>query len=236
MTRLLGSSLAAVQEPPRLTLIQQFLIIYFALAGVSLVVSTTSKEITNMDEPGISEAAQIGTIDAKFDAGLRRIVESELIAIAFVDFDGAIISADDTFLKTLGYTRDDQLTLKRITPPEHNRLDEDAFDKLRAFGSCAPFEREFIRSDGSRIPVLFGATVVDDQIVCFILNLRQNKRAQENLDHVAYHDPLTDLPNQALFKDRLKQAIALSRRKDQMQAVLLLNLDRFKMINDSLGY
>jgi len=236
MTRLLGSSLAAVQEPPRLTLIQQFLIIYFALAGVSLVVSTTSKEITNMDEPGISDAAQIGTIDAKFDAGLRRIVESELIAMAFVDFDGAIITADDTFLKTLGYTRDDQLTLKRITPPEHNRLDEDAFDKLRAFGSCAPFEKEFIRSDGSRIPVLFGATVVDDQIVCFILNLRQNKRAQENLDHVAYHDPLTDLPNQALFKDRLKQAIALSRRKDQMQAVLLLNLDRFKMINDSLGY
>lgn len=201
-----------------------------------MVVSTTSKEITNMDEPGISDAAQIGTIDAKFDAGLRRIVESELIAMAFVDFDGAIITADDTFLKTLGYTRDDQLTLKRITPPEHNRLDEDAFDKLRAFGSCAPFEKEFIRSDGSRIPVLFGATVLDDQIVCFFLNLRQNKRAQENLDHVAYHDPLTDLPNQALFKDRLKQAIALSRRKDQMQAVLLVNLDRFKMINDSLGY
>jgi diguanylate cyclase (GGDEF)-like protein/PAS domain S-box-containing protein len=201
-----------------------------------LVVSTTSREITYMDVPGISDAAQIGTIDAKFDAGLRRIVESELIAIAFVDFDGAIINADDTFLKTLGYTRDDQLTLRRITPPEHNRLDEDAFDKLRAFGSCAPFEKEFIRSDGSRIPVLFGATVLDDQIVCFILNLRQNKRAQENLDHVAYHDPLTDLPNQALFKDRLKQAIALSRRQDQMQAVLLLNLDRFKMINDSLGY
>jgi diguanylate cyclase (GGDEF)-like protein/PAS domain S-box-containing protein len=235
MTRLPRFELAATQYPA-LTSIQQFLVIYFALAGVSLVVSTTSSEITYMDVPGISDAAQIGTIDAKFDAGLRRIVESELIAIAFVDFDGAIISADDTFLKTLGYTRDDQLTLRRITPPEHNRLDEDAFDKLRAFGSCAPFEKEFIRSDGSRIPVLFGATVLDDQIVCFILNLRQNKRAQENLDHVAYHDPLTDLPNQALFKDRLKQAIALSRRQDQMQAVLLLNLDRFKMINDSLGY
>ncbi len=175
-------------------------------------------------------------MESKFEAGLRRLVESELVAIVFVDFAGVISSADDTFLKTLGYTRNDHLTLRQLTPHAQHRLDEEAFDKLRAFGTCAPFEKEFIRYDGTRVPVLFAASLWEEEIVCIVLDLSQNKQAQENLDHLAYHDALTDLPNQALFKDRLKQAIALSHRRDEMQAVLLLNLDRFKMINDSLGY
>ena len=86
------------------------------------------------------------------------------------------------------------------------------------------------------MPVLFGAALHEEEIACFVVDLSQNKQTQEKLNHLAYHDALTDLPNQVLFKDRLKQAIALSRRNDQMQAVLLLNLDRFKTINDSLGY
>src|SRR6266496_150797 len=189
-----------------------------------------------MNRPATIDAGRVETVDNRVDAGLRRIIQSELIAIVFVDFAGVVMSADDTFLKTLGYARGDQLTLHQITPPEYHRLDEEAFDKLRAFGTCAPFEKEFIRNDGSRVPVLFGAALQEQEIVCFILDVSKNKRAQENLDHLAYHDALTDLPKQTLFKDRLKQAIALSRRRDEIQAVLLVNLDRFKLINDSLGY
>ncbi|HZE72641.1 MAG TPA: EAL domain-containing protein [Pyrinomonadaceae bacterium] len=172
----------------------------------------------------------------KLNAALRRLLDSNLIGIAFTDQNGVVTSANDPFLKTLGYTRDDFLTLSAITPPELHRLDEEAFEKVSAFGTCAPFEKEFIRKDGSRVPVLFAAIQMDEEIICFVLDLSQNKQAQEKLNHLAYHDALTDLPNQVLFKDRLKQAIALSRRHDQMQAVLLLNLDRFKTINDSLGY
>ena len=105
-----------------------------------------------------------------------------------------------------------------------------------AFGACAPFEKDFLKHDGSPVPVLFGAALHEEEIACFVVDLSQNKQTQEKLNHLAYHDALTDLPNQVLFKDRLKQAIALSRRNDQLQAVLLLNLDRFKTINDSLGY
>jgi diguanylate cyclase (GGDEF)-like protein len=84
--------------------------------------------------------------------------------------------------------------------------------------------------------VLFGAALADDEISCFVIDLSQNKQAQDKFTHLAYHDALTDLPNQVLFKDRLKQAIALSHRSNLMQAVLLVNLDRFKTVNDSLGY
>lgn len=174
------------------------------------------------------------------EAGLSRILKSNLIGIVFVDFNGAIISADNTFLDTIGYSfvdlLDEQMTLQKLSAPEHHGLDEDAFDKLRAFGSCAFYEKELIRKGGSRVPVLFGAILLENEVVCFVLNLTHNRQTQERLGHLAYHDALTDLPNQVLFKDRLKQAIAHSHRSDQMQAVLLLNLDRFKTINDSLGY
>ena len=176
-------------------------------------------------------------MESKIDAALRRLVATNLLAVVFTDLSGNIIAADDSFLTLLGYTGNDlPKRIHDLTLPEHQRLDEEAFEKLMAFGACAPFEKNLIKRDGSVIPVLFGAALHDEEILCFVVDVSHNKQTQEKLNHLAYHDALTDLPNQVLFKDRLKQAIALSRRNDQMQAVLLLNLDRFKTINDSLGY
>jgi diguanylate cyclase (GGDEF)-like protein/PAS domain S-box-containing protein len=176
-------------------------------------------------------------METKVDAALRRLVATNLVAILFTDLSGNILSADDSFLNLLGYTSKNlPASIHDLTPPEHHRLDEEAFEKLMAFGACAPFEKDLLKHDGTPLPVLFGAVMHDEEIACFVVDLSQNKQTQEKLNHLAYHDALTDLPNQVLFKDRLKQAIALSRRNDHMQAVLLLNLDRFKTINDSLGY
>jgi diguanylate cyclase (GGDEF)-like protein/PAS domain S-box-containing protein len=176
-------------------------------------------------------------MENKIDAALRRLVATNLVAILFTDLAGNILSADDSFLNLLGYTSENLPgNIHDLTPPEHHRVDEEAFEKLMAFGACAPFEKDFLTHDGTPLPVLFGAVMHDEEIACFVVDLSQNKQTQEKLNHLAYHDALTDLPNQVLFKDRLKQAIALSHRNDQMQAVLLLNLDRFKTINDSLGY
>ncbi len=177
------------------------------------------------------------SLDSRLDAALRRFIDTNMMGVLFTDLGGKIVDADDSFLTILGCGREElPQTLRDLTPPEHHRLDEEAFEKLMAFGACAPFEKELLRRDGSTIPVLFGAALHDEEIACFVVDLSQNKQAQDKLNHLAYHDALTDLPNQVLFKDRLKQAIAYSRRSDQMHAVLLLNLDRFKTINDSLGY
>jgi diguanylate cyclase (GGDEF)-like protein/PAS domain S-box-containing protein len=176
-------------------------------------------------------------MDSKVDAALRHLVATNLVAVLFTDLSGKILSADESFLNLLGYTPGNlPRSIHELTPPEHHRLDEEAFEKLMAFGACAPFEKDFLKQDGTAVPVLFGAALHEEEIACFVVDLSQNKQTQEKLNHLAYHDALTDLPNQVLFKDRLKQAIALSRRNDQLQAVMLLNLDRFKTINDSLGY
>jgi len=173
----------------------------------------------------------------KVDAALRHLVATNLVAVLFTDLSGKILRADESFLNLLGYNSGNlPQNIHDLTPPEHHRLDEEAFEKLMAFGACAPFEKDFLKQDGTPVPVLFGAALHEEEIACFVVDLSQNKQTQEKLNHLAYHDALTDLPNQVLFKDRLKQAIALSRRNDQLQAVLLLNLDRFKTINDSLGY
>src|SRR5688500_11038050 len=175
--------------------------------------------------------------ESRLDAALRRFIDTNLIGVLFTDLAGKIINADESFLSLVGYTSDNlPPNLRDLASPEHHRLYEEAFEKLMAFGACAPFEKDLVRHDGSTVPVLFGAALHEDEIACFVVDLSQNKQTQEKLNHLAYHDALTDLPNQVLFKDRLKQAIAYSRRSDQMHAVLLLNLDRFKTINDSLGY
>jgi len=166
-------------------------------------------------------------------SGLRSLIDSKVIGFGFLDAQGVITSADHCFLETTGYTLADKFDLSVITGIEG--LDRTVLEETRKSGICGPSEMEMIRKDGSRVSVLFAVAQVDEEFVCFVIDLSQTK-PHDRLNHLAYHDALTDLPNQVLFKDRLNQAIAHANRSEQMEAVLLLNLDRFKAINDSLGY
>lgn len=67
-------------------------------------------------------------------------------------------------------------------------------------------------------------------------DITKRKWAEETIQHMAYYDPLTDLPNRMLFNDRLGQALAQAKRKGLMAGILFLDLDRFKVINDTLGH
>src|SRR5688500_6092092 len=125
----------------------------------------------------------------RLDAGLRRLVATNLIGILFVDLAGKILDVDESFLHTLGYARADlPPRIHDLAAPEDRRLDDEAFEKLMAFGACAPFEKSLVRRDGSLVPVLFGAARSEEAIAWFVVELCQDKQTQERRNHLAYHD------------------------------------------------
>jgi two-component system, cell cycle sensor histidine kinase and response regulator CckA len=121
------------------------------------------------------------------EARFRSVFESGMIGIAF--WNGAkMTDANDTLLTMLGYTRQDLadglLSHGRLTPPGFEELDRRAREETRIRGSCTPYEKEFYRKDGSRIPVLVGgARLADDMsdAVFFVLDLTERRRAEDRL-------------------------------------------------------
>ncbi|KRR04515.1 trifunctional serine/threonine-protein kinase/ATP-binding protein/sensor histidine kinase [Bradyrhizobium valentinum] len=122
------------------------------------------------------------------EAKVRRLVESNIIGISIWDFDGRIIEANEAFLHIVGHSRDDivsgRLRWTELTPTEWHDADERSVAELRATGSCKAFEKEYLRNDGSRVPVLVGAATLGgprDQGVAFVLDLTERKEAEQNL-------------------------------------------------------
>jgi PAS domain S-box-containing protein len=119
------------------------------------------------------------------NALIRRLVESNIIGIFFWDSGGRVSEANDAFLQTVGYSRPDLVSRRfqwtDFTAPELRAAEFRAIDELKQNGNFTPFENEYIRQDGSRIPVLIGGTLLDDtneQGVAFVLDLTQRKQAQ----------------------------------------------------------
>ena len=116
------------------------------------------------------------------DARFRRLFDSDLVGIIFADVFGNVTEANDFFLKLVGYGRDDlPLRWDLMTPPEWRNSDEIKVEEMVRTGVGAPFEKEFIRRDGSRIPVLVGGTLLygsDEDCVSIVLDLTERKKAE----------------------------------------------------------
>jgi PAS domain S-box-containing protein len=114
----------------------------------------------------------------------RRVVESNIIGVSFSTLDGQITDANDAYLQMLGCTREELraglVRWDEMTPPEYRHLDERAIEEIKRSGACTPFEKEHIRRDGTRVPVLIGSARLDEtsrDCVCFIVDLTEQKRA-----------------------------------------------------------
>ncbi|MCF2146808.1 PAS domain S-box protein [Desmonostoc muscorum LEGE 12446] len=121
------------------------------------------------------------------EAKFRRIVESNIVGIYFGDFSGRVYEANDAFLETFGYTREDLaggiIRWNSMTPPEYQTLDQQKIQELQVSGVCTPFEKEYLHKNGTRIPVLLGIARIEGTkdngySVCFVLDLTQRKRAE----------------------------------------------------------
>jgi PAS domain S-box-containing protein len=122
------------------------------------------------------------------EAKIRRLVDSNIIGIITWNLEGRILEANDAFLHMTGYSRDDlasgDLRWTALTPDEWKYTHEKGMVEIRAIGSHAPFEKEYFRKDGSRVPVLLGGAIIDergDQGVSFVLDLTERKRSEAEL-------------------------------------------------------
>jgi PAS domain S-box-containing protein len=123
---------------------------------------------------------------AEREGRIRRLVDANIIGIVIFDFEGRIIEANDTFLGMLGFDRDDfvsgRVRWTDLIPPDYRDLAARALEQVMTIGTSRPFERDYLRKDGRRVPVLIGAARFEEggnQGVAFVLDLSERKRAEE---------------------------------------------------------
>ncbi|MGH8139279.1 MAG: trifunctional serine/threonine-protein kinase/ATP-binding protein/sensor histidine kinase [Steroidobacteraceae bacterium] len=126
---------------------------------------------------------------AEREARIRRLVDANIIGIILWDIEGRILEANDAFLCMVGYDREDIVSRSVLwtdmTPPEWRERDEQQLvPELKRTGSLQPFEKEFFRKDGSRVPVLIGVATFEEggyQGVAFVIDLTERKHAADAL-------------------------------------------------------
>src|SRR5712672_3232253 len=124
----------------------------------------------------------------KSEAKIRRLVDSNIIGIFVWDFDGRILEANDEFLRMVGYDRENlvsgRIRWADLTPPDWRDRNSARIEQQKSSGRFEPFEKEYTRKDGSRVPVLIGGATFEEggnQGVAFVLDLTERKCAEEAL-------------------------------------------------------
>ncbi len=200
-----------------------------------LCITTTFRDIT---ERQAAEAA-LKASQEKF----AKAFHSSPDAITITERDsGRYIEVNEGFCRLTGYRPEEVIGKNALDlnvwayPEERERMVE----LVRSEGRAYHLEMHGQHRDGSiRLVEVSVEPIELNNAPCLLLNARdisELKEAQAQVRHLAYHDPLTNLPNRALLMDRLTQQIALLKRHNLHGALLFLDLDHFKHINDSLGH
>jgi PAS domain S-box-containing protein len=137
----------------------------------------------------VTERKRAGNALRESEAKIRRLVDANIIGIFIWDLEGRIIEANDALLRMVDYDREDlvsgRIRWTELTPPEWRDNDvRRRLPELKTTGSLQPFEKEYFRKDGSRVPVLIGLATFEkdgNQGVAFVLDLTERKRAEQAL-------------------------------------------------------
>jgi PAS domain S-box-containing protein len=152
----------------------------FTSARVAVLRFLASEAATSLDNARLYRELQ------ERESKIRRLVDSNIIGIVIWHIDGRLIEVNDAFLHMLGYSRNDfisgGLQWRELTPSEWRDQDNLHGEELRATGISRPYEKEYFRKDGSKVPVLVGAAFFqdgEDEGVAFVVDLTTRKEAEE---------------------------------------------------------
>src|SRR5262249_49255645 len=134
--------------------------------------------------------AEVRDLAGGLEAKVRRLFEANVVGMAMSNLEGAITEANEASLRIVQYTHEDiasgRVRCVNLTPAEWRGRDERAIAELKAFGIFQPFEKEYFRKDGSRVPVLLGGALFEaggNKGVAFALDLTEQKRVLTELAH-----------------------------------------------------
>jgi len=176
----------------------------------------------------------------------RSAFDYATIGMGVISLDGRWLQVNRSLCAIFGYEEGELVSKEFRALTRRDDIvgaDEHIQRLVRGEISSHQAEMRFVHRQGHEVWALLGASVVRDSqsnplhLIFQIQDITDRKRAEEQLLHDAFHDALTGLPNRALFMDHVKMAIQRSRRNgDRLFAALFFDLDRFKVINDSLGH
>ncbi len=181
------------------------------------------------------------------EEGLRlssKVFENTVEGVIITDSEARILAVNRAFTQVTGYELED---VKHLTPRilKSGRHDAPFYDEMwRSLAQSGQWVGEIWnkRKNGEIYPERLTIGVVLDNAggvghyVGVFSDITDIKRSQERLDFLAHHDSLTNLPNRLLFNHRLKHSIALAQRNHRQLAVVFIDLDHFKNVNDTLGH
>ncbi len=179
------------------------------------------------------------------ESSFRSLFELAPVGIALNDLaSGQFLQANDALVRSSGYTQEEllQKTYWDITPSDYTAAEDRQLDSMEQSKHYGPYEKEYMRKDGSRYPVLLSGISLTDAhgrkvVWSIVQDISQRKAVERELADAARHDKLTGLANRTQFMERLQKLVRGRKAGDpQLFAVLFLDFDHFKMVNDTLGH
>lgn len=178
---------------------------------------------------------------------LRAVIDGALDAIVTIDETGALVEFNAAAERIFGFTKAQVIgksLAEVIVPPSQRKAHIRKHRQFVLTGQKHMFNRRIelraMRADGSEFPVELTLISIEDDglslVTGFIRDITQQKQAQQEIENFAYYDGLTGLPNRRLLIDRFQRAVITSKRAQTNCALIFVDLDHFKVLNDTKGH